>query len=282
MRQGLAAIAALAMACPAPALAAGDAAASPSAPAVVAGVPVTMAQARARAGSSAGTYEVRQTFADLVQARFVAGEAALRGISARPDYLADALAAEQSGWGGEAAWRTFLKSQGIAEGEARAALADQALGATLTDTITDAAHGDARAWGRAFDEIHARWRAQTTCSATIVRQIPDWCGNTPVRNGGCLWFGIGEGCAFGVRTWGTYVRLADTFYPGKVFGTCDREGQRARARLRDYLRRTAPAVLRHTTFNPDCRPQIIQTPRRSDLVVVLHAIARIAAHVRRS
>jgi hypothetical protein len=175
-----------------------------------------------------------------------------------------------------------LKSAGIAESESRAAIADQALGATLTDTITDAAHGDAQAWGRAFDEVHTRWRAQTTCSASTARQIPDWCGNTPARHGGCTWFGVGEGCAFGVRAWGAYVRLADLFYPGRVFGTCDREGQRARARLRDYLRRTAPGVLRRASFNLDCRPQFVQTHRRADLVVVLHAIARIAAHVRRS
>jgi hypothetical protein len=282
MRQGLAAIAAFAVACLVPAGAAGAPAAPPRAAAVVAGVPVTMAQARARAGSKADTYDVRQTFADLVQARFVAGEAALRGLSTNPDYLARALAAEQSGWGGEAAWRTYLKSAGIAESESRAAIADQALGATLTDTITDAAHGDARAWGLAFHEVHARWRAQTTCSASIADRIPDWCGNEPARDGGCLWFGVGDGCALGVGNNVAFVRLADLFYPGKVFGTCEREGQRALTRLRAYLKRTAPGVLHRTSVDFGCRPQMFQTRRRADLVVVLHAIARIAAHVRRS
>jgi hypothetical protein len=197
MRQGLAAIVALTMACAACAVAAGNSAPAPSAPAVVAGVPVTTAQARARAGSKADTYEVREALVDLVRARFVAAEAALRGVSTNPDYLARALAAEQSSWGGEAAWRTYLRGAGIAESESRAAIADQALGATLTDDITDAAHGDAQAWGRAFDEAHARWRAQTTCSATIARRIPDWCGNTPARLHGCKLFGVGELCAFG-------------------------------------------------------------------------------------
>jgi hypothetical protein len=275
-------MAAIAVACLAPAGAAGDPAPAPSAPAVVAGVPVTMAQARARAGSKADTYDVRQAFADLVRARFAASEAALRGLSTNPDYLARALAAEQSSWGGEAAWRTYLKGAGIAESQSRAAIADQALGATLTDAITDAAHGDAQAWGRAFDEMHGRWRAQTTCSATIVDQIPDWCGNRPARHRGCKWFAVSELCAVGGVHWGTWIHIADLFYPGKVFGTCDREGRRARARLRDYLKRTAPGVLHRTSLRPDCTPQTIQTQRRADLVVVLHAIARIAEHVRRS
>jgi hypothetical protein len=43
----------------------------------------------------------------------------------------------------------------------------------------------------------------------------------------------------------------------------------------------APAVLRRTRFEVDCRPQTLQTRRRGALFVVLHAIARIAAHVRR-
>jgi hypothetical protein len=54
-----------------------------------------------------------------------------------------------------------------------------------------------------------------------------------------------------------------------------------RARLRAYLKRTARAVLRRTSFDVDCRPQTLQTRRRSDLFVVLHAIARIAAQARR-
>ena len=148
MRQGLAAM----VACLAPAGAAGDPVPSPSAPAVVGGVPVTKAQARARAGSRAGTYEVRQTFADLVQARFVAGEAALRGLSTNPD--------------------------------------DPALGATLTDTITGAARGDASAWGprpgrrpralaRADDVLGDRRAADTR----LVRQYDRARARLPVVQG---------------------------------------------------------------------------------------------------
>jgi hypothetical protein len=33
---------------------------------------------------------------------------------------------------------------------------------------------------------------------------------------------------------------------------------------------------------PDCRPQTVETRRRADIVVVFHAIARIAERVRRS
>ena len=52
-------------------------------------------------------------------------------------------------------------------------------------------------------------------------------------------------------------------------------------RLRAYLKRTAPRVLRRTSFDFDCDPQTFQTRYRSDIVVVFHAIARIAEDVRR-
>lgn len=114
----------------------------------------------------------------------------------------------------------------------------------------------------------------------MVRRIPDWCGNSPPRGRPCLWFGAGELCAI-VTRWGGFVDLAQTFYPGKVFGTCDNEGERARHRLRVYLKRTAPRVLRRTNFDVDCSTQTFQTRSRADIVVVFHAIARIAEHVRR-
>jgi hypothetical protein len=46
--------------------------------------------------------------------------------------------------------------------------------------------------------------------------------------------------------------------------------------------RTSSAPLRRATFDPDCRPQTLETRRRADIVVVFHAIARIAERVRRS
>jgi hypothetical protein len=84
MRQGIWAIVACALACAPSAAAQTPPAPAQDAPVVVAGTHVTMAQARARAGTEAGTYEVRATLTDLVQARFIAGEAALRGIGATP------------------------------------------------------------------------------------------------------------------------------------------------------------------------------------------------------
>jgi hypothetical protein len=280
MRQGIWAIAACALLWGAPAHAQTGPAPTKDAPVVVAGVPVTQAQARARAGSRAGTYEVRETYTDLVQARFIAGEAALRGVAATPDDVRREQLAEEAGWGGEEAWRFFLKDRGIPEAEARAEIADRALAAKLTDAFTDAAHGDTRAWGASFFTMRARWRAQTTCSTEMTRRIPDWCGNSPPRERPCLWFGAGELCAI-VTRWGGFVDLARTFYPGKVVATCDDEGERARHRLRVYLKRTAPRVLRRTSFNVDCGPQTFQTRYRSDIVVVFHAIARIAERVRR-
>jgi hypothetical protein len=44
--------------------------------------------------------------------------------------------------------------------------------------------------------------------------------------------------------------------------------------------RTSSAPLRRATFDPG-RPQTLETRRRADIVVVFHAIARIAERVRR-
>jgi hypothetical protein len=44
--------------------------------------------------------------------------------------------------------------------------------------------------------------------------------------------------------------------------------------------RTSSAPL--AEFDPDCRTQTLETRRRADIVVVFHAIARIAERVRRS
>ncbi len=179
MRQGVAAIVACTLACAgAPARAQSGPAPTKAAPVVVAGVPVPVAQARARAGSRAGEFEVRDAFTDLVQARFIAAEAALRAISAGPDDVRREQLAEEAGWGGEEAWRFFLKDRGIPEGEARAEIADRALAAKLTDALTDAAHGDARAWGASLFAMQARWRAQTTCSAEQTWRAP----STPARS----------------------------------------------------------------------------------------------------
>jgi hypothetical protein len=280
MRQGLWGMVACALVCAAPARAQMAPAPTKDAPVVVAGVPVSLAQARARAGSRADEFEVRDTYADLVQAQFIAAEAALRGIRATPDDVRREQLAEEAGWGGEESWRFFLKDRGISEAEGRAEIADRALAARLTDALTDSARGDTSAWGASFLAMQARWRAQAACSAEMTRRIPDWCGNSPARRRPCLWFGVGDLCAT-VSEWAGFVDLARTFYPGKVVATCDDEGERARKRLRVYLGRTAPRVLRRTSFDFDCAPQTFQTRYRSDIVVVFHAIARIAENVRR-
>jgi hypothetical protein len=279
MRQGIWTIAACALLWGAPAHAQTAPAPTKDAPVVVAGVPVPLAQAHARAGSRADAFEAGEKYTDLVQARFIAGEAALLGVSATPDDVHREQLAEEAGWGGERAWRNFLESQGISEAEARAEIADRALAAKLTDALTDAAGGDARAWGASLFAMQSRWRSQTSCSPRMTDRIPDWCGNTPPRERPCLWFGAGEVCGT-VGGWKGFADIARTFYRGKVVATCDDEGERARHRLRVYLKRTAPRVLRRATFNPDCGPQTLETPYRADIVVVFHAIARIAAHVR--
>jgi hypothetical protein len=82
---------------------------------------------------------------------------------------------------------------------------------------------------------------------------------------------------------GVPVMLAQAraLYPCRVVASCDDEGERARMRLRVDLKRTAPRVLRRTSFDFDCDPQTFQTRYRADIVVVFHAIARIAEDVRR-
>jgi hypothetical protein len=155
--------------------------------------------------------EVRETYADLVQARFIAAEAALcAGSAPRTTTSGASLLAEEAGWGGEESWRFFLKDRGIPEAEGRAEIADRALAARLTDVFTDAAHGDTAAWGASFSPMQVRWRAQTACSAEITRRIPDWCGNSPQRRRPCLWFGVGDLCAI-VSQRGGFVDLARTF-----------------------------------------------------------------------
>lgn len=112
MRQGLWAIAACGLVCAAPARAQTAPAPTKDAPVVVAGVPVTLAQAKARTGRDPAPFQVRDMLADLAQARVLAGEAAVRGVSADPDEVAAAVAREQLHSGGEAAWRASLKQRG--------------------------------------------------------------------------------------------------------------------------------------------------------------------------
>jgi hypothetical protein len=112
-------------------------------------------------------------------------------------------------------------------------------------------------------------RPEATLRGSAPRRTPSDANSWPKRP-----------CAI-VSPWGGFVDLARTFCTGKVVASCDDEGERARRRLRVYLKRTAPRVLRRTSFDFDCDPQTFQTRYRSDIVVVFHAIARIAEDVRR-
>jgi hypothetical protein len=222
--------------------------------------------------------------ADLVQARIVAGEAALRGVSVDPDEVAAAVAREQLHSGGEAYWRSSLEQRGIDEGEARAQIAERVLSDALVDAIT-AAKADARTWGATFDAMHARWRAVTTCAATVALELSDLCSNHQPPGFYCRWLGVGVLCPLThdgpTRRWGGFVDLAGILNPEWSGALCQPGDAKVLPRLRAYLKRTAPGVLRRATFDADCDPQTLQTPRRADLVVILHAVARIAAAVRR-
>jgi hypothetical protein len=77
--------------------------------------------------------------------------------------------------------------------------------------------------------------------------------------------------------WFTNIHLVDGLSPlGKELN-CLAEGDDALRRVRRYLARTAPTVLRRVDFDADCDPQLIAARRRSDLVVVLRAVAHLAA-----
>ena len=272
-----------------PAGAAAGPAPTPDAPVVVAGLPVTLDAARKRAGSDAEEELVSAQLSSLVHARWVAGEAALRGVRARRARVAGLLARAQRAYGGPSGWRRFLARRGIPEAEARAQIEEQALREALVDAITSGAHGDARRWGGAMDAFNRRWRAATVCDASVEGPVRDVCGNlTPQRR--CDWYALGDTgsfplgtlCDYG-REWSVLLDLIEQLYPRRVQAdlACDPEGDAALDRVERYLRRTAARVLRNVFFDSDCDPQLIAAPYRSAMVTVLHGVARLAASARR-
>jgi hypothetical protein len=286
MRQGLWTIVACSLVWAAPARAQTAPVPTKSAPIVVAGVPVTTAQARARVGRNAADFQVRDMLAELAQARVVATEAALRGVTADPDEVQSAVAREQLHAGGAAEWRAALKQKGIDEGEALSVIAEGVLQARLVDAITTATRGDAQAWGRALDSLNERGRAMTTCTPATARQLPDTCSNARRRKDACLWFGVGTLCRWTYQgpagdRWGGYAHLELLFEPDQAGLGCDVGDEHTLPRLRAYLERAAPAVLRRVHFEATCDPHIVGSRRRADIIVVFHAIARIVAQVRR-
>jgi hypothetical protein len=282
-------VALVALAAPARAAAAAP---MPEAPVVVAGVPVTLEQARARVGSHRiSDLDVQEQLASLVHARWVAGEAALRGVTARPARVAAIVAREQRAVGGAKQWRRYLADIGVPEVEARAQIQERVTRDALVDAITADAHGDPRRWGRAVDDFNRRWRAVTACAVGLRGPVRISCGNVARSTARCNWYPLGEGGLFGLgdlchddHGWSVDVDLVEQFSPHSDPGelACVPHGDAALARLKRYLRSSAPRVLRATFFDDDCDPQFISASHRSAMVTTLHAIARIAAQRRRT
>jgi hypothetical protein len=276
----------------APSRAAADVVPTPDAPVVVAGAPVTLAQAQARAGSSPiSGFDVQEQVASLVHARWVAGEAARRGVTARPAGVAAVIAREQRATGGAEQWRRYLADRGVPEVEARAQIEEGGLRDALVDAITAGAHGDPRRWGRVMDDFNRRWRAATVCAAGLGGPVRISCGNVARSTARCEWYPLSEGGLFGLgdlcrdeRGWSVDVDLVEQFHPHSDPGelACVTDGDDALARLKRYLRHSAPRVLRATFFDADCDPQLIAASYRSAVVTTLHAIAQIGAHERRT
>jgi hypothetical protein len=276
-----------------PARAAADVAPTPEAPVVVAGAPVTLDEAKARTGRDPvpSPGDVAEQLASLVHARWVAGEAARRGITASATRVAALVALEQRSAGGAERWRQVLAVRGISEAEARAQIEERVLREALVDAITAGARGDTQRWGLAMDDFNRRWRALTVCAAGLRGPVRVSCVNVAQSKERCVWYAIGEGGLFGLgdlchapREWSVDVDLVEQFYPRSDPAelACVPHGDDALDRLKRYLRRTAPSVLRAVFFDGDCDPQFMSAPYRSAVVTTLHAIARIAAHERRT
>jgi hypothetical protein len=111
-------------------------------PAVVAGTPVTAAQVHQRARGDTGVERVKDAVAELVLARWVAGEAARRGVRADPNEVAAGIRRDRA-----AGHRV--------DAVARAQMAETVLRRALVDSITHQTRGS-RAWGAAFDDLSSR------------------------------------------------------------------------------------------------------------------------------
>jgi hypothetical protein len=267
----------------------GDPAPTAATPVVVAGKPVALEQARQRAGHGADPDLVDAQLMQLVHARWVAGEAARHGVMASPARVRALVAREQRSAGGAAAWRRSLARQGVPEAEARSQLAEQALREALLDTITAGAHGNPRRWGRAVDQFNRHWRAQTVCAVGMHSQVRASCGNVPQPKRPCAWtllgdagfFPLGELCWVKGR-WFVNLDLIEQFHPNADPAdlACVPDGDRALARVRRYVERTAPRVARQVFFDEDCDPQLVDARSRTAVITVLHAVARIGARAR--
>jgi hypothetical protein len=230
-------------------------------PAVVAGTPVAAAQLRERARGSSEPSLVRDALGELVLARWVAGESPRRGARADPDEVAAAIRRQRA-------------SDQHVDKVDRAQMAETVLRRALVDAITAQTRGS-RAWGAAFDDLSRRWRAKTTCArgASAPRGR---CANLPLGPEHCRWIAFGDLCHVPSEWFIELDLIGELHSPGADLN-CVPEGDDAVARVRAYLARTAPAVRKRLFFDSDCDPQLITARHRADLVVALHAVARLRA-----
>jgi len=219
----------------------------------------------------------RRASDEAAEQRWIEGEAAFRRLTADPRMVDRAVAAEQEALEGEARWRAELAPE--TPEQARARLANDVLRATVGQDIARRAKS-AKAFGRAFDDFHARWRAVTACQDDARMPPEDRCGNYPAAKDRCVWMGEAEVC----RLPREYVIIHDlslAFYPRRSELT-GLDGLDAVDKLQRYLRRTAPGTLRRIGFDPDADEQVVYGRRRADLIVAARAIQRLTWRAQRS
>jgi hypothetical protein len=170
---------------------------TPSAPVIVAGVPVTMAQARERAGTRADDDQVIDALDELTLARWVAGEAAKRGVRADPKRVAAGIRRERA-------------ADHRVDAAARAQMAETVLRRALVRSVTAGAHS-ARSWSTAFDDLNDRWRAVTRCARGTTAPR-DRCANLPLSSDRCRWMAFGDVCHL-PSEWFTNVDLVGRAQP---------------------------------------------------------------------
>ena len=139
-----------------------------------------------------------------------------------------------------------------------------------------------------MDAFNKRWRAVTVCASTVVDR--DVCANLePPQQQRCAWFALGDDAFSRLGRlchipgeWFVNLDLIEQLHPRRDTSdlACVPDGDAAVARLKRYLRRTAPPAAHHVSFDDDCDPQLITARSRSALVTALHGVARIAASER--
>jgi hypothetical protein len=214
---------------------------------------------------------------EAAEQRWIEGEAAFRHLTADPRMVDAAVAREQRTWGGKARWRKALAPE--TPEQARARVANDVLRMTIGRDIAVHAR-DAKAFGLAFDDFHARWRAVTACQDGSRMAREDRCGNFPEPNDACVWMGEAEVCRIGPE-WAILHDLSAAFYPRRDELT-GLDALDAVDKLERELRRTAPATARRIDFDNEADEQVVYGRRRADLIVAARAIQRLTWRAQRS